>query len=239
MGQVRENLPNGDPRNKIEYLADMLDRLEKQLPSEPIEPVKAIFLDAKTIDLSRMPILNVTPDPKVFVKKLTFDFYSEERFLPHNYIVPPTSNFPSERRMYCAGYGLSFFNRHHVDDTSPLKTSEYINDMTKSVGVMSVDGNSVNSLNTAGWLFDGNKHHIEVVYTPGELVSNIGGLAFTGCVWNLKGYDADDNLIFHLPLTGGEGEIAQGTSFYDLIRGEHFETQVPLKWVELPSHVKA
>ncbi|HCG8223008.1 TPA: hypothetical protein NJ595_004595, partial [Vibrio parahaemolyticus] len=57
MGQVRDNLPNGNPRNKIEYLADILDRLEKQLPSEP---VKAIFLDAKTIDLSRMPILNVT-----------------------------------------------------------------------------------------------------------------------------------------------------------------------------------
>lgn len=25
MGQVRDNLPNGNPRNKIEYLADCID----------------------------------------------------------------------------------------------------------------------------------------------------------------------------------------------------------------------
>ncbi|EJG0735730.1 hypothetical protein C4G28_RS23150, partial [Vibrio parahaemolyticus] len=28
MGQVRDNLPNGNPRNKIEYLADLLDSME-------------------------------------------------------------------------------------------------------------------------------------------------------------------------------------------------------------------
>ncbi|MGR5437580.1 hypothetical protein [Vibrio owensii] len=239
MGEVRENLPNGSPRNKIEYLADMLDRLEKQLPSESTEPVKAIFLDAKTIELSALPIVNVSPNPKTFVKKLTFDFYSEERFLPHNYTVPPTSNFPSERRMYCAGYNLSFFNRHHVDDTSPLKTAEYFNDMTRSIGVLTVDGNTLNAFNTVGWLFDGKKHHVEVEYGLGETVSIIGGAAFSGCIWNIKGYDADDNLIFHLPLTGGEGEIAQGTNFYELVHGERFETRVPLKWIDLPSHIKA
>ncbi|MGR5324105.1 hypothetical protein ACP3VW_09640 [Vibrio sp. DNB22_17_1] len=232
MGEVRENLPNGNPRNKIEYLADILDKLEK-----PSEPVKAVFLDAKTLELSTIPILNLSP--QTLVKKLTFDFYSEERFLPHNYIVPPTSNFPAERRMYCAGYKLSFFNRHHVDDTSPLKTAEYLNDMTKSNGIMSVDGNTLNSLNTVGWLFDGKKHHIEVEYKYGDTISIIGGAAFSGCVWNIKGYDADDNLIFHLPLTGGEGEIEQGTNFYELVAGERFETKVPLKWVELPSHIKA
>ncbi|HGS4932136.1 TPA: hypothetical protein ACMDVK_003784 [Vibrio parahaemolyticus] len=28
MGQVRDNLPNGNPRNKIEYLANLLDSME-------------------------------------------------------------------------------------------------------------------------------------------------------------------------------------------------------------------
>ncbi|HHX8665511.1 TPA: hypothetical protein ACVO38_000246 [Vibrio alginolyticus] len=35
MGQVRENLPNGDPRNKIEYLADCIDFAKAEASGEP------------------------------------------------------------------------------------------------------------------------------------------------------------------------------------------------------------
>ncbi|TOL78769.1 hypothetical protein CGH91_21850, partial [Vibrio parahaemolyticus] len=45
MGQVRENLPNGDPRNKIEYLADCID-----------------FAKAEANGVEAIPNLLVNPD---------------------------------------------------------------------------------------------------------------------------------------------------------------------------------
>ncbi|HAS6439367.1 TPA: hypothetical protein GRR50_23995, partial [Vibrio parahaemolyticus] len=37
MGQVRDNLPNGNPRNKIEYLADCIDDAKAQASGESPE----------------------------------------------------------------------------------------------------------------------------------------------------------------------------------------------------------
>lgn len=232
MGPVRENLPTGNPNNKAEYLADAIDSASSEIESvltiklegtigdsinkalTDVEgvvkttlesagvnvngPQHAIQLDGRVGDQVASENLGQGP----LIKRVVFDFYSEERFLPFIHNLDPSTGEPKNDTMYLAGYHL------HINEkgTVPTTKNDYIHRLLPSTGELYVDGDLVPSHSPVGWMFDGRPHTVEIVYSAASPLDNLGGSAFTGCIWNVRGYNELDELALSLPLNGGHGE---------------------------------
>ncbi|EOX4918170.1 hypothetical protein [Vibrio alginolyticus] len=237
MGQVRENLPNGDPRNKIEYLADCIDDA-KQQAAGGAAPKYALWLDGKT----HARVGHFGAYTGELVKRWTFDFYSEQRWMPFIYMRDEMGNV-AEHRINLVNQALHFSLHNSRASAEYFYPNDYVNRLTSKKRPCYVDGQQVHAYEPIGWMFDGRKHSIELINEYPEGITDIGAGVFTGCIWNVRGYNEAGELVFYLPLDYGEG-----TEFYEEVSGMKYTQSCykgdgwpedSSKWVQLPPNVAA
>ncbi|EHU0329518.1 hypothetical protein [Vibrio vulnificus] len=225
MPSLREQLPNGSNRNKVEFLADYLDNQGGDSSNGTThKPLKGFRLDG-----SKQEYLNAPDSGKLSgVRRVTFDMYAEERHLPY---IRDKSADP-EHWMYLVGFAFHMNLKIGIDPLTATR-DDYVSFLGSSSGLIFVDGEQIPIRGQVGWLFDGRKHSVEIVYPYGKSLPNIGGRAFTGCIWNVRAYDEADQLIFHLPLNDGEGD-----TFFDLVSNQEMRLlRMPegqSQWIDLP-----
>ncbi len=230
MGQIRENLPNGDPRNKIEYLADCID--DAISGSGANEKTKrALWLDGRVHE----GLYQGGAYTGDYVKRWTFDFYSQQRWMPFIYTRDAMGDV-ANHQINLVNQVLHFERHNDRWSAEYFYPNDYVSRLTNTDSYFYVDGQRVLGFEPIGWLFDGHKHSIELVNEHATWITSIGAGVFTGCIWNIRGYNEAGELVFYLPLDDGESEVFNdeiGGVKFTLTRNEGGQS----KWIELPPHV--